>query len=95
MTIPETMTPAHSKGSVADLIGGRYRLLRRLGAGGMGEVFRAYDRLSGEVVALKRVFALDDTTLSPLRTPEQPDAADPPDGREIVDGQIPGAPVHE
>lgn len=33
----------------------RYRLLARIGKGGMGEVFRAYDRLAGQVVALKRV----------------------------------------
>lgn len=37
------------------LIGGRYRLLNQLGAGSMGKVFRVYDRLSGEMVALKRV----------------------------------------
>lgn len=37
-----------------DLIGGRYELLSRLGSGGMGEVFRSRDRLTEEIVALKR-----------------------------------------
>lgn len=33
----------------------RYRLLEQIGKGGMGEVFRAHDRLTNQVVALKRV----------------------------------------
>jgi serine/threonine protein kinase len=33
----------------------RYRLLAQIGKGGMGEVFRAQDRLTGQTVALKRV----------------------------------------
>ena len=40
--------------SPGDLIAGRYELHERLGAGGMGMVFRATDReLDGEVVAIK------------------------------------------
>ena len=50
----------------ATLIGGRYELLDRLGAGGMGEVYRSRDRLSEEIVALKRALqmpsALTDAT---------------------------------
>lgn len=42
--------------SVSDaLIGRRYRLLERLGVGGMGEAHRAVDLLTGDVVALKIV----------------------------------------
>jgi ATP/maltotriose-dependent transcriptional regulator MalT len=34
----------------------RYRLLEQIGKGGMGEVFRTHDRLTGQVVALKERF---------------------------------------
>ncbi len=37
------------------LIGNRYELQHRLGAGAMGEVFQARDRLTGDALALKRV----------------------------------------
>lgn len=37
------------------LLGNRYRLQERLGAGGMGVVYRANDRLTGENVAVKRL----------------------------------------
>lgn len=37
------------------IINGRYHLLGRIGAGGMGVVYRALDRLTGTEVALKRI----------------------------------------
>jgi serine/threonine-protein kinase len=33
----------------------RFRLVEQIGVGGMGEVYRAEDRLTGQTVALKRV----------------------------------------
>ncbi len=41
----------------SEVVGRRYVLHQRLGAGGMGTVYRATDRLTGETVALKRVAA--------------------------------------
>jgi tetratricopeptide (TPR) repeat protein/tRNA A-37 threonylcarbamoyl transferase component Bud32 len=39
------------------LVGRRYQLLNELGAGGMGKLYRAVDRLTGRTLALKRVAA--------------------------------------
>ncbi|MDX2137555.1 MAG: protein kinase, partial [Chloroflexota bacterium] len=43
----------------ATTIGNRYQLLHKLGAGGMGAVYHAFDRLNRQAVALKRVLYVE------------------------------------
>lgn len=40
---------------LGQVINNRYKLIEEIGEGGMGAVFRAFDRLTGQTVALKRV----------------------------------------
>src|SRR5262245_9936277 len=51
--------------AAGDVVANRYSIVRRLGAGGMGEVYEATDSEIGERIALKTIL---------LRTPE-PDSA--------------------
>jgi eukaryotic-like serine/threonine-protein kinase len=50
-----------------NIIGKRYELQSTIGRGGMGAVYQAYDRLTGESVALKRVYE-DGANLPDLNT---------------------------
>ncbi|MEL7436104.1 MAG: hypothetical protein AAFN11_19325 [Chloroflexota bacterium] len=54
-------------------INGRYILHEKLGSGGMGAVYRATDRLTDSIVALKRV----------RRTSEKP-SSDTPTNPELI-----------
>lgn len=46
----------------SEVIHNRYELKQRLGSGAMGSVYRAYDRLTGDEVALKQVINSHETT---------------------------------
>lgn len=50
----ETVRPARGGFGPGEVVGGRYRVLSLIGAGGMGEVWRAFDLSTSKVVALKR-----------------------------------------
>jgi len=51
-------------GDRTQLLGNRYQLLDPLGSGGMGAVYRAFDRLNDEMVALKRLATLPMHTIN-------------------------------
>ena len=57
-----------------DLLNGRYQLERRLGAGGMGEVYRAFDTLHQRRCAVKR-FRLEQMLTEQQTHPREPESA--------------------
>ena len=50
-----------------ELWGGRFQIVRRIGAGGMGVVYEAYDRERGENVALKTLSRMDAASIYRLK----------------------------
>lgn len=59
--------------AIPSILGQRYRLLNLLGEGGMGRVYRAVDRLTGQVLALKRVLVPAEQLVFATRTDPQTD----------------------
>jgi serine/threonine protein kinase len=50
--------------SPGDTLANRFELRRRIGSGGMGEVFEAYDRETTETIAIKTLVRVDGDTLA-------------------------------
>lgn len=65
------LTPIPGPRPSAGLVGNRYELHNALGEGGMGQVWRATDRLTQTTVALKRVHALAADVWTATRSPAE------------------------
>ena len=64
---PTVSASAHQWSPGTEVCNGRFRIVRHLGAGGMGVVHQAEDRLWGGMVALKSVPRLEDVALARLK----------------------------
>jgi serine/threonine protein kinase len=73
------------------LIGGRYELLDRVGAGGMGEVYRSRDRLTEDVVALKRALEMPIALADTIPPQHHISESTPQDGIATVEFSKPAA----
>jgi tetratricopeptide (TPR) repeat protein len=52
-------------GSAPNMIGRRYQIVDKIGSGGMGQVYRVIDRLTGQHVALKNLLSAGEHLMSP------------------------------
>jgi len=59
---------AHGRIAPRSLLGGRYRIEKSIGAGGMGVVYRATDEATGRVVALKTLDESDPASILQLKS---------------------------